>query len=282
MRKDSVMINIIRNIAADNWKRPVYFSNTIPQENFHGLELYTQMEGMAHHLLPIKINQDTPRDIYTEGAIDQNKMFEAITKTFRYRGINEPSTHFDDHIRNVIISNYRNSFHRLSVSYSENINHWEKEMAMAKAGGKDTLAKMGLTPEAVMAQNPSKIQAAQAKIKELYAFSQKTIPYQILKPTVNYLYMNSQMLYRANMEVESAKEFKTLEEKAVAQLQNFKDNRMKTDPRHPAYQGAVLTAQYYMETGKEKEAIALADKIEQLTGDGSVKTLLQQMKAQMK
>lgn len=280
LRKDSVLINIIRNIAADNWKRPVYFSNTIPQDNFHGLEPYTQMEGMAHRLLPIKMKEDTPKDIYTEGAIHQNKMFEALTKTFRFRELNNPKVNFDDHIRNVIISNYRNTIHRLGVSYSEDANHRMKELLYAKAGAKDTLAKYGLSIESVLTQNPGKIEKAKQKLKELYAFSIKTIPYEVIKPSVNYLYMNAQMLYRAELNEEAAHEFELLREKSIAQLTAYKASRTKIDPRHPAYQGAVLTAQYYYETGKEKEAIALADLIEQLTGDNSVKTLLQQMKSQ--
>ncbi|MBX7241203.1 MAG: DUF2723 domain-containing protein [Bacteroidia bacterium] len=282
LRKDSVMINIIRNVAADNWKRPVYFSNTIPQESFHGLEPYTQMEGMTHRLLPLKIQPETPRDIYTEGAIHQEKMFESVTKTFRYRELNNPSVNFDDHIRNVIISNYRNTMHRLAVSYSENINKWNKEMLFVKAGATDTLMKLGRNPEVIMKENPGKISQTQAKLRELYAFSVKTIPYEVIKPNVNYLYMNAQMLYRADLNEEAAKEFEYLKEKAFGQLAGYKAQGMKIDPRHPAYQGAVLTTQYYMETGREKEAIQLADEIEQLTGDGSVKTLLQQMKMQQK
>jgi hypothetical protein len=41
-------------LAHNNWKRPVYFTITTPNENMMGLEKYLYNEGFAYHLLPLK------------------------------------------------------------------------------------------------------------------------------------------------------------------------------------------------------------------------------------
>jgi hypothetical protein len=41
-------------LAHNNWKRPVYFTITTPNENMLGLDKYLYNEGFAYHLLPVK------------------------------------------------------------------------------------------------------------------------------------------------------------------------------------------------------------------------------------
>jgi hypothetical protein len=41
-------------LAHNNWKRPIYFTTTVPNENMIGMDRYMYNEGFAYHLLPLK------------------------------------------------------------------------------------------------------------------------------------------------------------------------------------------------------------------------------------
>ncbi|MES2428600.1 MAG: DUF2723 domain-containing protein [Bacteroidota bacterium] len=41
-------------LAHNNWKRPIYFTVTVPNESLMGLDRYLYNEGFAYHLLPLK------------------------------------------------------------------------------------------------------------------------------------------------------------------------------------------------------------------------------------
>lgn len=268
LRKDSAMINIIRNIASSNWDRPIYFANTIPPENYHGLTYQLQMEGMAHRLLPIKLNPEMPRDIMTEGIVNQAKMYENVLKNFKYTGLNEAKLNTDEHIRMVIVSNYRNTMHRLMASYGQQIENWEAQMEIVKTPNpeKDSLAKIGLDVANIPTANPAKIAAAKIKLKEVYDFSQKTIPYNVIEPPVTYLTWSAEMLYRAGMDKEAESEFSMLKTLSMNTLRDYHKKQIQVDKRHPAVTGAVMTAQYLAQSGREKEAMALAEELYVLTG----------------
>ncbi len=40
-------------LAHNNWKRPIYFAITVPEDNFIGLKKYLYNEGFAYRLLPL-------------------------------------------------------------------------------------------------------------------------------------------------------------------------------------------------------------------------------------
>lgn len=266
LRKDSAMVNIIRNIANSNWERPIYFANTIPPENYHGLTYQLQMEGMAHRLLPIKLNTETPRDIMTEGTVHQQKMYDNVIKNFKYTGLNDATLNADEHIRMVIISNYRNTFYRLMASYGQQIENWELQMEMVNTPERDSLAAIGLDVANIPIANPPKIAAAKAKLKEVYEFGQKTIPYTVIEPTLSYLTWNAEMLYRTSMIKEADQEFQILEVLCMKQLKGFHDKGIKVDKRHPSVTGIVMGIQYYAQTGREQKAMGLAEQLYLLTG----------------
>lgn len=49
--QDQMMFDIIKT---NNWQRPVYFSATVTEDNFIGLEEYAVQEGMAKRVVPFK------------------------------------------------------------------------------------------------------------------------------------------------------------------------------------------------------------------------------------
>ncbi|HEY0244489.1 MAG TPA: DUF2723 domain-containing protein [Mucilaginibacter sp.] len=43
-------------LAHNNWKRPIYFTTTVPSDNMLGLDKYLYNEGFAYRLLPLKVD----------------------------------------------------------------------------------------------------------------------------------------------------------------------------------------------------------------------------------
>jgi hypothetical protein len=43
-------------LAHNNWKRPIYFATTVPDENLIGLGKYLYSEGFANRLMPLKVD----------------------------------------------------------------------------------------------------------------------------------------------------------------------------------------------------------------------------------
>lgn len=68
-------------IAHNNWKRPLYFSVTMPNENYLGLEDYFRGEGLAYHFVPIKATVDDPG---FSTMPDVDKMYTNLMSKFKF------------------------------------------------------------------------------------------------------------------------------------------------------------------------------------------------------
>ncbi|MEO8886083.1 MAG: DUF2723 domain-containing protein [Mucilaginibacter sp.] len=67
-------------IAHNNWKRPIYFTITTPNENMMGMEKYLYNEGFAYHLLPLKPDTTTA----TLEATNTLQMYNNIMTKFKW------------------------------------------------------------------------------------------------------------------------------------------------------------------------------------------------------
>lgn len=63
-------------IVTNNWKRPIYFSTTLSGSNFLNLKDYTQLEGLAHRLMPIKYPNAS------QGFVYDKVMYDNMMKNF--------------------------------------------------------------------------------------------------------------------------------------------------------------------------------------------------------
>ena len=63
--QDLMLLEIIK---ANNWKRPIFFSTSVSDENFIGLNEYLVKEGLAARLVPFKAA------VPTQFRIDEKKM----------------------------------------------------------------------------------------------------------------------------------------------------------------------------------------------------------------
>ncbi|WP_372640862.1 protein O-mannosyl-transferase family [Ancylomarina sp.] len=105
-------------LLTNNWKRPIYFSQTVPKSGYYGLQDYFQLEGLAYRLVPIK-TADTASNL---GRIDSDILFENMMNKFKWGNINKKGIYRDENIKRMCL-NLRNNFLSLSNTLiSENQN----------------------------------------------------------------------------------------------------------------------------------------------------------------
>lgn len=84
---------VLALIAANNWKRPIYFTSTQELENL-GLEKYTRMEGLSYRLVPIE----------NANNIATDPMYKTVMEKFKYGGANRSGVYYDEENRRHINS----------------------------------------------------------------------------------------------------------------------------------------------------------------------------------
>jgi hypothetical protein len=110
-------------IAANNWKRPIYFDQS-SMIDYPYLRQYTVKEGILFRLLPFKSQERT------EGASNTDAMYQSLVKNFSWRGLNNPDVYTDPGSA-PFIANARADFFNLAVSlYNENKNDKAKEVLL--------------------------------------------------------------------------------------------------------------------------------------------------------
>jgi tetratricopeptide (TPR) repeat protein len=118
IRVQDIMVKEI--VEANNWKYPVYFALTCSNDCFDGLDNYLKLEGLAYKLVPDrkKGNQEfIDEPVMRKELLHPDPGFsKEYSPQFKFRGINDPSVHFDDN-QDRLLQNYRMAFARLAVYY---------------------------------------------------------------------------------------------------------------------------------------------------------------------
>ena len=78
---------VLAMIAANNWKRPIYFTSTSELKDL-GLEKYTRMEGLSYRLVPVE-NSGVQKDIAYKNTMQH----------FAYGNADKPGVFFDEENR---------------------------------------------------------------------------------------------------------------------------------------------------------------------------------------
>jgi hypothetical protein len=280
LRKDSVMMNLVRNIALNEWERPVYFANTMQSSSFIRLQDYFRMEGLAYRVVPIKKSENTPRDLF-HGWIGQDYMKKNLMEKFLYTQLDDPGVNFDEHIRNVIVGNYRNAFYRLSNSYSEEITKWQQQIANnaqlmnTEGANVDSLRAVSARLTQQMAENKQ-------HIRELYAFSEEKMPHEVVHRSITLLISQAQMLARNNLQEEAAQEFEFLIADSIDELQALKKaagGKLEPGNNNFHLQGLLIAIQYYTQQKNIDRATELANQVQEILGNDIGHRLIQQEQA---
>jgi len=96
-------------LATNNWKRPVYFSSPNLDEAFSGLSDYLYLEGLAYHLIPVKVQNDGGQ----VGGVNSQPMYDNFMNKFTWGNMNNPKVYLDETHRRMAL-NVRNNFGRLA------------------------------------------------------------------------------------------------------------------------------------------------------------------------
>ncbi|MEO1448150.1 MAG: DUF2723 domain-containing protein [Bacteroidota bacterium] len=229
LRKDSVIIDLMRNISANNWKRPIYFANTMQPSSFLGLGEYLRMEGLAYRITPIKRSTETPNDIYN-GWIAQERMFTNLTENFLFTGLDDPSINFDAHIRQVIVGNYRNAFFRLANSYAEQIVNSAQVLQQLRTIEQEegVLSDSLLT---VKKQMEARTTLARDRIGALFAFEEKHLPETVIEKPLALAVSEVQMLERIGLGKQAAAMMDRSMIRALEQLNLIHAAKTRLDPQ---------------------------------------------------
>jgi hypothetical protein len=91
-KNDLAQLNII---AANNWNRPVYFS----QPYNLGLNSYMRQDGLTYRLVPVKKqpNEELGTNVNTAD------MYNTLMTKFRFGGAERPGTYFDENGRRILL-----------------------------------------------------------------------------------------------------------------------------------------------------------------------------------
>lgn len=84
---------VLALIAANNWKRPIYFTSTQELADL-GLEKYTRMEGLSYRLVPIENQNNVATEV----------MYKNVMEKFAYGNANLGGVYFDEENRRHINS----------------------------------------------------------------------------------------------------------------------------------------------------------------------------------
>ena len=146
------MLDMIQQIASDNWKRPVYFATMMAPNSYLGLEEFFRLEGLAYRLVPVEQSELTPQDMYF-GWVGQDTLYKNLTETYLFRGLDDPTVYFDEHIRQVIVgASYQSAFYRLAMSYSTDIQRALQKLAVYEVFSKTSGNREALLTEYVERQ----------------------------------------------------------------------------------------------------------------------------------
>ena len=93
-------------LATNNWNRPVYFSTTVPSDQYKGLEEYFVQEGLAYRVVPISIDAPEKGEY---GMIDPVVMYDNLMNKFTWGNAGDPEVYLDENNRRMF-SNFKRIF----------------------------------------------------------------------------------------------------------------------------------------------------------------------------
>lgn len=125
MSKSELMV--LDLIATNDWKRPVYFTTTMPRKYFFGLTDYLQLEGFAYRFVPIK-KPALVADFGGEGFVNTDVMYNNIMNKFKWGNMNSKTIYLDPESSRMV--------------YSINITFSQLAQALINEGKTDSAKKL--------------------------------------------------------------------------------------------------------------------------------------------
>ncbi len=130
-KKHFIMLDMIANIAADGWDRPIYFSAGISREDYLNLDDYMILEGMAYRLVPVKVKNAAKNEEYVNTEV----MYTNLMEKYHFRNLDRADIFYSEDYNRMVRS------HRLYYYLLADFM-MKKDKARAKKVLEFSLAKM--------------------------------------------------------------------------------------------------------------------------------------------
>jgi tetratricopeptide (TPR) repeat protein len=162
-------------LATNGWKRPIYFSTTVPSSQYKGLDRFFIREGLAYRVAPVRNGTPSPGEF---GMTDPYVMYDNVINKFKWGNAEKPGVYLDENNRRMF-SNYRSTFGELALSLLA-AGDTEKALEVTHKG-------LGLVPEDKMPYDYFALSLADALIECGLKEEGTDILNRILKYSRNYL-----------------------------------------------------------------------------------------------
>lgn len=86
---------ILDMMEVNKWQRPMYYALTVGEDQRIGMTPNFRQTGMAYQIMPFKVAG-------TETEVDVERMYENVTKKFRWGGADVPGTYMDENSRRLV------------------------------------------------------------------------------------------------------------------------------------------------------------------------------------
>jgi hypothetical protein len=93
-------------ISTNKWTRPIYYSTTVPSNQYKGLEKYFIQEGLAYRVAPVKTDKPEQGEF---GMIDPIVMYDNMMNKFKWGNAADPKVYLDENNKRMF-SNFRRIF----------------------------------------------------------------------------------------------------------------------------------------------------------------------------
>lgn len=131
-------------IAANDWKRPIYFACSGNSDDYMGLEKFFRLEGFAFRLMPYQTRSGQEEEY---GEINGDLMYNNMMNKFKWGRMEQEDVYIDANVRRQIdIMDIRNTFARLAMQLvtesriaSQNNDQLKAKYKLSKA--KDVIYK---------------------------------------------------------------------------------------------------------------------------------------------
>lgn len=115
-------------LANNNWERPIYFSITMGEDAFFGLEDYFRQEGFAYRLVPVK---NASAGYRSYGTVATEMMYDNLMNKFTWGGLEDTTIYLDENNLRFV-TNIRFTFTRLAQDLAQQKDNERAEAVLDK------------------------------------------------------------------------------------------------------------------------------------------------------
>lgn len=130
--QDKMVLNIFRT---NNWKKPLYFASTVPENAKMGLEPYVRLEGLASRVVPYRVKESD--------RVNIERTVHLLDNVFQFRGLKTGRDSFDDTSERMVY-NYANTYIQLGIGLQDKLAEQRRELDALKKIAEVDSAKQDL------------------------------------------------------------------------------------------------------------------------------------------